>query len=322
MPSCCLEDIIGDTMHHPVEIVEVAPRDGFQSIAAPIPTKAKIEIIEGLIDAGLRRLEIGSFVSPRAVPQMADMPDIARHFRSDSRARLSVLVPNAKGAEMAMTHGLREIVYVFSVSEAHNQNNVRQSVQQSIDGLANVVSAISNEPDFRIRVDLATAFDCPFDGAVPFDAVRAAIERVTDLAPACEIALCDTTGRATPFAVQERMRAVQRLAVPPSCTWAFHGHDTYGMGVANAFAAYQAGIGVLDVAAAGLGGCPFAPGATGNTATEDLVYAFLNSGSSTGIDMGSLLLVADRIAAIPDAKVASHLRNVPRAAMQERMRQP
>ncbi|UOA33292.1 (R)-citramalyl-CoA lyase [Sulfitobacter sp. DSM 110093] len=299
-------------MSHSLEIVEVAPRDGFQSIGAPIPTQEKIEIIEGLIDAGVPRVEIGSFVSPRAVPQMADMADIAAHFREEHRSRLSVLVPNVKGVDLALTSGLREVVYVFSISEAHNQNNVRCSVEQSIAGLADVISTISNDPDVSLRVDLATAFDCPFDGPVPFDDLQVAIGKVLDLAPNCEIALCDTTGWAPPFNVKKRFDAVMQMSEPQPQAWAFHGHDTYGMGVANAFAAYQSGVRVFDTSAAGLGGCPFAPGAAGNTATEDLVHAFRSPGPTTGIDLMKLLEIVDRISPIPEAVVASHLANVRR----------
>lgn len=295
-----------------VEIMEVAPRDGFQSIADPLPTHEKIAIIEALIAAGCPRVEIGSFVSPKAVPQMADMAEIAGHFRDASGVRLAVLVPNVKGAELALANGLKEIVYVFSASEAHNRNNVRQSVEQSIAGLGGIVAVLAGDPAIRLRVDVATAFDCPFEGTVPLDTVLHAVREVARVAPDCEIALCDTTGRANPVEVGRRFAAAMEAAPAPGISWAFHGHDTFGMGVANALFAYQAGVRVLDGSAAGLGGCPFAPGATGNTATEDLVFAFDEAGISTGIDMGSLLAAADRIAALPRASVGGHLRLVPR----------
>lgn len=296
-----------------VEIVEVAPRDGLQSIAEPLPTGEKIAVVRGLIAAGLPRIEIGSFVSPRAVPQMADMAEIAEAVRGTKGTRLSVLVPNVRGGELALRHGLREIVYVFSVSETHNQNNVRQSVAQSLTGLADLVSAVVGEEGVRLRVDLATAFDCPFDGAVAPSDVAAAVDAVAELAPQAEIALCDTTGRATPFAVSGLFQQMMARPAARANSWAFHGHDTYGMGVANALAAWQSGVRVFDAAAAGLGGCPFAPGATGNTATEDLVYAFEGGSVSTGIDMKRLLNAADRIARLPGGVTGGHLRQVPRA---------
>lgn len=291
-------------------ICEVAPRDGFQSIADPLPTETKIAIIQELVAAGCPRVEIGSFVSPRAVPQMADIADIAAAV-SDLPARLCALVPNMRGAEDAVAAGIREVCYVFSVSEAHNRANVRQSVEQSIAGLADVAAAL---PDaVTLRVDLATAFDCPFDGIVPMERVMSAVARTAAIAPAAEIALCDTTGRANPFMVRDRFRAAMAVPDTNGNLWAFHGHDTFGQGVANALAAWEAGVDVFDTAVAGLGGCPFAPGATGNTATEDLVFAFNEGGRDTGIDMARLLLVADRIAALPGGVTGSHLRIVPRA---------
>lgn len=290
-------------------ICEVAPRDGFQSIAAPLPTDEKIAIIRDLAAAGCPRIEVGSFVSPKAVPQMADVTEIVAAV-SDLAADLSALVPNMRGAENALKAGIRRLVYVFSVSEAHNQNNVRQSVAQSIDGLRQIVSNLT--PDIFLRVDLATAFDCPFDGAISVSAVADAVRAVAEIAPAAEIALCDTTGRANPFEVSRRFDTMQMLPETACNTWAFHGHDTFGQGVANALAAWGAGVQVFDTAASGLGGCPFAPGATGNTATEDLVFAFNEGGKGTGINLTKLLAVADRIAALPGGVTGSHLRLVPR----------
>jgi hydroxymethylglutaryl-CoA lyase len=296
----------------PVEIMEVAPRDGFQSIAEPLPTGEKVAIIEGLIDAGCRRLEIGSFVSPKAIPQMADIGEICAHFRDRDDARLAALVPNTKGAELALRNGIREVVYVFSASEAHNRNNVRRSIAESIDGLRDVISILQGERGTRLRLDLATSFDCPFDGPVAPDAVKAALARVFAFTTALEVALCDTTGRANPVKVRTLFREVMAEAPDPGIGWAFHGHDTFGLGVANVLFAHEAGVRVFDGSAAGLGGCPFAPGATGNTATEDIVFALEEAGIPTGIDLGALLAVADRVARLPGACLGGHLRGVPR----------
>ncbi|ORE93507.1 putative hydroxymethylglutaryl-CoA lyase [Stappia sp. 22II-S9-Z10] len=292
-----------------VTLMEVAPRDGFQSIAEPLPTGDKIAAIQLLIDSGVKRMELGSFVSPKAIPQMGDMADIAAHFRGEDRCRMSVLIPNVKGAELALKAGYPDLVFVFSVSESHNRNNVRQSVDQSLGQLADVVAVAG--PDAKLRVDLATSFDCPFEGTVPLDAVRRAFARALQIAPNAEFALCDTTGRADPLTVAARFRAVMADA-PDVTKWAFHGHDTFGMGVANALYAHATGVDVIECAAAGLGGCPFAPGATGNTATEDLHFAFEQGGIATGIDRAKLLEAADAVAALPGGKVASHLRIVPR----------
>ena len=300
----------GGTMDQ-VEIVEVAPRDGFQSIAEPLPTARKVAAIEALVASGLRRIEVGSFVSPRAIPQMADIGELVAALGAPAGLRRSALVPNVRGARDALEAGITELVYVFSVSEAHNRNNVRQSVAESVEGLRAVAGVMSGVEGGRLRVDLATSWDCPFDGAVPERAVLDAVEAVLGIAPGCEIALCDTTGRANPVAIRRRFEAAMRGG-GAGTGWAFHGHDTFGLGVANALFALEAGVRAFDAAAAGLGGCPFAPGATGNTATEDLVFAFEEAGIRTGVDLGRLLDAADAIADLPGGVTGGHLRHVPR----------
>lgn len=294
----------------PVTLLEVAPRDGFQSIAEPLPTAEKIAIIEGLLSTGVSRMELGSFVSPKAIRQMADMKEIAAHFKGRNGCRMSVLVPNGKGATLALEAGYPDLVFVVSVSEAHNHANVNQSVAQSLDQLRDIVTE-AGDGGARLRVDLATSFDCPFTGVVALDTVRRLLGKSLTIAPEAEFALCDTTGRADPMTVVQRFETVMVDAADKT-VWAFHGHDTFGMGVANALFAYSAGVTIIEGAAAGLGGCPFAPGATGNTATEDLQFAFEQGGIATGIDRGRLLATADRIAALPGGKTASHLRIVPR----------
>lgn len=305
------EDAMPERSNHDrVDLVEVAPRDGFQSIEAPIPTQDKIEIVEGLLNAGFHRMEVGSVVSPKAVPQMADIAELFKAVEGRGKAGLSLLVPNAKGAEIALNIGCEALVFVVSVSETHNRRNVRRSVDQSLQELADIMSVIGADNAVSLRIDLATAFDCPFDGDVPVDAVRRVHQEARRLAPKAEVALCDTTGRADPYRVGDRFGVM--IAEDPDTVWAFHGHDTFGMGVANAYAAYLSGVRVFDAAAAGLGGCPFAPGASGNTAMEDLVYAFARAGVATGIDLPRLLDAADRVAVLPGGQAASHLRVVPR----------
>lgn len=295
-----------------VEVVEVAPRDGFQTIAEPLPTEQKINIIEGLLETGFQRLEIGSFVSPKAVPQMADMGEIATHFRNQTDVRLAALVPNRRGADLALEHGVKDLVYVFSASEAHNLRNVRQTFEQSLEQLSAVVASGVGSDDLRLRVAIATSFDCPFTGKVTLECLRHAVDRATRIVPTAEICLCDTTGRANPYQVKTYFTTIMTEFDAPDRDWAFHGHDTFGMGVANALFAYDAGVRKLDGATAGMGGCPFAPGATGNTATEDLVFALEQSGVATGIRIEQLLALADEISRLPDACVGGHLRLVPR----------
>ncbi len=297
-----------------VDIVEVAPRDGFQSIREPLPTADKIHCIQALIDAGVTRMEIGSFVSPKAIPQMADTGELVAAFADRAAMRFSALVPNLRGAELALGHGVRELVFVVSVSESHNQSNVRRSVDDSLADLARIVSLMQQEGNTYLRLDLGTSFDCPYEGTIDWRQVDGVLARAMAICGELpmEVALCDTTGRATPYQVAEHFSRLIDHHDRTGLKWAFHGHDTFGMGVANALFALHHGATAIDAACAGLGGCPFAPGATGNTATEDLLHALDGGKVYTGIDMARLLLAADAIAALPGGQTASHLRQVPR----------
>lgn len=299
------------TTQDPVRICDVAPRDGFQVVKTWIPTEIKIAVVEGLADAGLRAIEAGAFVSPKHVPQMADSAEIHERARVPDGVRLTALVPNLRGAENALHADVADIAFVFSVSESHNQSNVRRPVADSIAELGEVIRVGRDRDDFRLRVNLATSFDCPFEGTVDADAVYRDLESVMAFGYPVAIGLCDTTGRAIPDHVGSLCAgAIERFG--RDVDWWYHGHDTFGLGVANALYAYQAGVRGFDAAAAGLGGCPFAPGATGNTATEDMVFTFENMGIPTGIDLEKLLAVADRVAELPDADTGGHLRQVPR----------
>ena len=294
-----------------VEIIEVASRDGFQAVRAFIPTETKIALIEALAACGFTRLEIGSFVSPKALPQMADTPEILKRARLPKSLRVMALVPNARGLDLALAAGVKEISWVISVSESHNRSNVNRSVDDSFRDFAAAWSALGADKP-RLRLGLSTCFDCPWDGRIPEEAVIRAVERVLAAAPDVEIGICDTTGRAAPDHVSGLFaRLVPRYA-SDRVTFAYHGHDTYGLGVANAIEAYRQGIRVIDGAAGGLGGCPFAPGAAGNTASEDLVFAFEHMGVDTGIDFGKLLAAADRVAAVAPEQAGGKLRVVPR----------
>ncbi len=294
-----------------VQIVEVAPRDGFQPIGPFIPTATKIAHVQALLGTGLRRMEIGSFVSPKAIPQLADTREVVKAIGARPGTRLSVLVPNEKGARLAVDAGVREIVWVISASEWHNKSNVNRTVDESLADFARAVEALS-DLEINWRFNLATSFDCPTLGRTAPDKVYRVLDKVVSLLPFCEIGLCDSTGRAFPDQIADLCTGAVERFDDESLTFAFHGHDTYGLGVANALAAWQAGIRVFDSSAAGLGGCPFAPGATGNTATEDLVFAFENMGVATGVDLSRLLIACDGLATIPGASLGGHLRTVPR----------
>ncbi len=295
-----------------VTLVEVAPRDGFQAIRQPISTSTKIDAVRALAAAGLSRIEIGAFVSPKAIPQMADIGDVWAAVRDGARFRASVLVPNAKGAQLALAAGFTEIVYVLSVSEAHNQSNVGRSVKASLPELREVAGRLNEIRGSFLRVNLATCFDCPFEGTITADRVLRLVERIALLRPQIEFGIYDTTGRANPAQVQELFAALTPWLSGSQQTLAFHGHDTFGLGVANALYAYQAGVRVFDAAASGLGGCPFAPGASGNTATEDLVFTFENMDIGTGVDLGALLDAAELVGAVDPASSGGHLTRVPR----------
>jgi hydroxymethylglutaryl-CoA lyase len=295
----------------PVEIVEVAPRDGFQAVKAFIPTETKIALIEELAACGFTRIEIGSFVSPKAVPQMADTPEILKRARLPASTRIMALVPNAKGLQLALGAGVREVSWVISVTESHNRSNVNRSVEDSFRDFAAAWDGLGREKP-KLRLGLSVCFDCPWEGRVPEDAVVRCVERVIAAAPDVEIGICDTTGRAATSHVGALLaRLLQRYA-SDRVTFAYHGHDTYGLGVANAIEAWRQGVHVIDGAAGGLGGCPFAPGAAGNTASEDLLFAFEHMGVATGVDFARLLPAADRVAAVAPDQSGGKLRSVPR----------
>ncbi len=288
-----------------VEIVEVGPRDGYQGIGPFIPTPVKIHLLEALAAAGLKRIEIGSFVSATALPQMRDTDEVLAACERLPSVSPQVLVPSEKRGRSAVAAGARRLVFVLSVSEAHNRNNVRRSPQESVAEYAQLLAGIPAH--VAIRLDLATAFDCPFDGPVPEAAALALLDQLIPLRPDAEICLCDTTGRVTPDRVRS-LFAAARARFPDVTAWAFHAHDTYGLGLANVSAAFGQGVRVFDASFGGLGGCPFAPGATGNVATEDLVWMFEHMGVATGIDLARLVPAACEAAALPGALPGGRVR--------------
>lgn len=288
----------------PVTIVEVGPRDGFQGIEAFIPTERKIECVRALHRAGIRRMEVGACVSDRAVPQLRDSLEVIAVGAGLPDLEVRALVPTARRAARAVEAGVDVVVFVISVSAAHSWSNVRRTPAQSLDELRQTVDDLP--PGVTVRVDLSTAFDCPFDGPVDPLATVELVKAVGDLPQVVEVGLCDTTGRVLPRHVASLVAqageviGVDRLAV--------HTHDTYGMGIANVLAAYDAGIRCFDASFAGLGGCPFAPGATGNVATEDVVWAFEVMGVATGVDLPALLAAARLGAAFPTAVAGGRVR--------------
>lgn len=250
-----------------VVVRDVTLRDGLQLVRAMLPTADKISLVRFLLDSGLPQLEIGAVVRPDRVPTMADTLDVVAALDASALDRCWVLVPNATGARRAIEAGVRQIQYVLSVSPSHNKANVGCDVGQSLDGLAASV-ALAREHGVRVQLGLATAFTCPFEGRTPEDSVLTLVS--DDRASGVDnVMVCDTIGQAVPAHVAGLVAAVREVV---GTTW-FHGHDTWGLGVANTLAAVNAGAVAVDASLGGLGGCPFAPGASGNTALEDVLYA-------------------------------------------------
>jgi len=291
----------------PLQIVEVGPRDGFQSIAEVIPTATKHDLIEKLYEAGIRRMEATAFVSPSAVPQLADAADVMRRASALPGLDVQVLIPNLRNAAKALDAGADHLAFVLSVSDRHNQNNVRRSPHESVEEYRAIAAMLPSGA--RMRLNVATAFDCPWDGKMDPEQTLALLDPLVDVLPEAEICLCDTTGRVTPDRVADLfVRA--RARFPGAPHWAYHGHDTYGLGVANVVAAWDVGVTVHDASFAGLGGCPFAPGATGNVATEDVVWTFEQMGVDTGVRLPVLLEAAVAGASLPGALIGGRVRNV------------
>jgi len=268
-----------------LQINEVAPRDGFQSEERFIPTEQKIALIDALTTTGIARIEATSFVSPKAIPNLGDAADVVNAIQRREGVDVTVLVPNLKGAERALACGVDEINLVMSASNAHGRANLRMTPEESLTQFAAIIQAVRGSGVF-INASLSTAFGCPFEGQVPEARVFTLIEQ--QLALGVEgITLCDTTGVANPAQVAALCRQV--LERFPGVPFTLHFHNTRGMGLANALAAWQAGITRFDASLGGLGGCPFAPGATGNVCTEDLVHMFEQMGVATGVNLPALL---------------------------------
>lgn len=278
-----------------VLISEVGPRDGLQSVASTMATGHKLAWIDALAASGLQEIEVGSFVSPRLLPQMADADRVVAHAIQHPGLTVMALVPNLKGAEAAMRAGAHKITLPVSASPAHSMANVRKTPQQMVDEVR-AIARLRDEiaPRVHIEAGISTAFGCTLQGLVPEDEVIA-------LAVACvaagadESGLSDTTGMANPAQVK---RLFMRLrAELGERAGAAHMHNTRGLGLANCLAAYEAGVRTFDASQAGLGGCPYAPGASGNVVTEDLVFMFEAMGIRTGVDLERLIAARQALAA-------------------------
>jgi hydroxymethylglutaryl-CoA lyase len=269
-----------------IEIVEVGPRDGLQSESQVLPTATKVEFIRRLLSAGLQRIEVASFVNPKRVPQMADAEAVLASLAQFTPApRFIGLVLNRKGFERAQAAGCTEIGMAIAVSESFSERNQGCSVEEGLAAWLDI-ARLAREAGIRAQITISTAFGCPFEGEVPTERVVRLVERAAAASPD-EIAVADTIGVAVPTQVSELIGQL-RLAVPTVRLRA-HFHNTRNTGLANAWAAVQAGVRALDASCGGIGGCPFAPAATGNIPTEDLIYMLHRMGFDTGVDLPALL---------------------------------
>jgi hydroxymethylglutaryl-CoA lyase len=271
---------------------DVAPRDGLQNISGAVSTEVKVRLIDGLLAAGVPRVEATSFVSPRWVPQLADAADVLRALGPEALPRLRVLIPNRRGLELALEHDVRNVLYTIAATDTFNRRNVNRSVSESLDDLDAVV-AEARQVRCDVDVAVSVSFGCPFEGAVD-------PQRVVDLCSelvrrgAAEVGIADTIGTAHPAAVREL--CARAGDVVPDQRLSLHVHDTRGLGVANVLVAYEAGVTRFDGSAGGLGGCPFAPRSTGNVCSEDALQAVASAGGVHGCDLVAYCALSDMLA--------------------------
>jgi hydroxymethylglutaryl-CoA lyase len=266
-------------------IHEVVTRDGFQIEPRFVPTEDKIRLIDALSDTGLHKIEVTSFVSPKAVPALADAEAVMAGINRNPAVKYAALVANPRGAERALAAKVDEIVLVVSVSESHNRSNVRRSTDESFAGFAAIMQAVEGS-GIKVACGMATTFGCPFEGFQPLDRIVKFVDRLIGLG-VDSIALADTVGMGNPRQIREVCDEVR--ARFPKYEFALHLHNTRGMGLANVLAGLDAGITHYESSLGGLGGCPFAPGATGNICTEDLVHMLEQMGHDTGVDLDRLI---------------------------------
>jgi hydroxymethylglutaryl-CoA lyase len=290
-----------------VHIVEVGPRDGLQNEKTPVGVEERVVFIETLLAAGLDTVEVGAFVSPKAIPQMVGSDEVLRRVSQHANGEFHVLVPNEKGYEAARAAGARVIAVFASASEGFSRANINCSVAESIERFKPVVARAKSD-GIKVRGYVSCVLGCPYDGEIKPQAVVDVAKVLWDLG-CYEISLGDTIGVGTPRKAREMLRAVAGHV--PMANLAMHFHDTYGQALANLYAGMEEGARVVDSAAGGLGGCPYAPGATGNVATEDVIYMLEGMGIATGVDMARLLDATNEISRLigrpPVSRVASAL---------------
>lgn len=292
-------------MNKKIEIVEVGPRDGFQNLEEYIPVEEKLKIIEGLIASGIKHMQHTSFVSPKAIPQLRDASEITKVLLEKyPDFDFFPLVPNLYGARTAYELGIKKVSYVVSLSASHNKANINRTHEESFEELKKIMDTYK---DLDICVDVATTFGCPFEGKFSTEVVVEFIRQLVNI-DVKEMTLADTIGVANPKQVREIVTALKEEF--PKIEFQVHIHDTRNMGMVNTLAAIESGITKVQSTLGGLGGCPFAPGASGNTATEDLVYMLKDMGYDTGINIDGLLEIARYEKSIIDGNFSGHLINI------------
>ena len=301
-------------MSDKVRIVEVGPRDGLQNEKTPVSVTARIAFIEALVGAGLHTVEVGAFVSPRAIPQMVDSDQVLKGVDHHPDCEFHVLVPNEKGYEAARAAGAKVIAVFGSASEGFSRANINCSVAESIERFRPVI-ARARADGVKVRGYISCVLGCPYDGEVKPQAVVDVAGVLWELG-CYEVSLGDTIGVGTPRKARELLRAVAGHV--PIAHLTMHFHDTYGQALANLYAGMEEGARVIDSAAGGLGGCPYAPGATGNVATEDVVYMLEGMGISTGVDLSRLVKATNEVSKLvgrsPVSRVAAAMNAKVRAA--------
>ncbi len=289
-----------------IEIYEVGPRDGFQNIKEYIPLENKMKVIDGLVEAGVKHVQVTSFVSPKAIPQMKDAKELAATcLEKYPEADFFALVPNLRGAQAAKEVGMQWVSYVVSLSESHNQANIRRTHEASYEAFMQIRDAY---PDLDMCLDLATTFGCPFEGKKTEADVLPFIKPYVD-GGVKTVNLCDTIGIADPAQVRRIVNAVKNEY--PTLDLQIHIHDTRNMGMVNTLAAIELGINKVQSTLGGLGGCPYAPGASGNLATEDVIYMLTEMGYKMGIDISKMVDLAKyQKEIIPSGTFSGHLYKV------------
>ncbi len=294
-------------MSETIRIIEMGPRDGLQNEKTPVSVIDRIAFVERLVDAGLKTVEVGAFVSPKAIPQMVGSDEVLRGVGRIAGAEFHVLVPNEKGYDAARSAGAKVVSVFAAASEGFSRANIICSIAESIERFKPVL-ARAKQDGVPVRGYISCVLGCPFDGEIKPQAVAELAKQLWELG-CYEISLGDTIGVGTPVKARQMLRAVAEHV--PAANLAMHFHDTYGQALANLYAGMEEGVHVIDSAAGGLGGCPYAPGATGNVATEDVVYMLEGMGIKTGVDMEKLLAATNEISRLlgrpPVSRVATAL---------------